>query len=214
MKLAGGTLSHRTACYYCGGALRLLCTTVDSERTQLAGDPASTRVDLGAAFTLLRNQVQAVANTAFEGGIVLSARMITKRVLSPTFVDPDTLPYNSSSSSIRLGTTIGSSVVFANDSNTLIANIASNGNAMSKYSCIGNRYRMYSSPTPPQSCQACWLSRQRRRIYSHPEDHGHCRRPIHAGSVPSGISQRSRFSPWWAQPSSQSLLPLSPLLGS
>lgn len=108
----------------------MLCTTVDSERTQLAGDPASTRVDLGAAFTRLRNQIQAVATTAYDGGIVLSARMITKRYIQSTIVDSGTLPYNASSSSVILGTTIGSSVVFANDTNSALANIAVNGNAL------------------------------------------------------------------------------------
>lgn len=92
----------------------------------------SSRVDLGSAFTQMRNQIQQVATTSYENAIILSARLVAKRYVPSSIVDPGTLPYNVSSNTMVLGTTVGSSVVFSNDTDQSLASIATNGNALSQ----------------------------------------------------------------------------------
>lgn len=152
------------SCYYCGSALRVLCTAVDSERTQLAGDPATQKVDLGNLFTNYRNQIQAIATSTYEGGIILASRIITTRALPTDIVQPGVLPHNVSSSSVVLGTTIGSSVVFANSSNTALAAVAVTGLSIGTLAEQATSQDLESTDNP-RTLQASYICKQCQRHY-------------------------------------------------
>ncbi|GAA6028867.1 hypothetical protein JCM8097_007440 [Rhodosporidiobolus ruineniae] len=100
--------STTSSCYYCGPDLRILCTSVDSERSSIPAPSVDSFSSLVQQYQSIISQLHAVATSAFEGATITSLRMI-RHVHLPTLSE-GVLPYTESSLTIQAGTTIGDSI--------------------------------------------------------------------------------------------------------
>lgn len=110
------------SCYYCGPDLRIICSTVDSERSQVPDQSASAYVSILDAFNQLSIYGHAIVSSAQEGATVGSVRINTHRKVEG--LDAGVLPYDSDEFMVTLGSTLGSFPVFANSSNAGVARLA------------------------------------------------------------------------------------------
>ncbi|GAA5903134.1 hypothetical protein JCM6882_006975 [Rhodosporidiobolus microsporus] len=101
--LTADRLLHRSVCYYCGANLRLLCTTVDSERTSIPD--ATAYQPLLQQYNVAFRQLYAIANTAFPNTTISSLRLV--RQIPPEGLPTEILHVNQSTSTVHVGTTGG-----------------------------------------------------------------------------------------------------------
>lgn len=97
----------QTASYYCGPYLRVLSTTLDSERTQIPSSAFMTFEGISNNITQLSIRTHAIANSFRSNGTVLSVRVAVRR--SVANLDAGVLPFQGQSDSltVQLGTTLG-----------------------------------------------------------------------------------------------------------
>lgn len=110
------------SCYYCGPDLRIICSTIDSERSQVPDQSASAYVSILDAFNQLSIYGHAIVSSAQEGATVGSVRINTHRKVEG--LDAGVLPYDSDEFMVTLGSTLGSFPIFANSSNAGVARLA------------------------------------------------------------------------------------------
>ncbi|ORY81814.1 hypothetical protein BCR35DRAFT_352315 [Leucosporidium creatinivorum] len=121
--------STMSSCYYCGPDLRILCTSVDSERTSVPVQSQRAYQALLLEYNKLLVQLHAVATTAYSNASVLSLRM--DRHVKLEGVEDGVLPYNETSLGVYLGTTTSFMPITPTDANTALASIASAAEALS-----------------------------------------------------------------------------------
>jgi hypothetical protein len=117
-------------CYYCGPDLRVLCTTIDSERAQVPDTSAGAYVSILDAFNQLSILGHAVVTSAQEGATVGSVRINTHRKVDG--LDAGVLPYDANESMVVLGTTLGSFPILATSSNAGVARLAEYAQTLSE----------------------------------------------------------------------------------
>ncbi|KAK9899679.1 hypothetical protein P389DRAFT_164727 [Cystobasidium minutum MCA 4210] len=110
------------SCYYCGPDLRVLCSTVDSERAQVPDQSATSYVSILDSFNQLSVYAHQIVTTAQEGATVGSVRINTHRKVDG--LESGVLPYDRDEFMVTLGSTMGSFPIFANSSNAGVARVA------------------------------------------------------------------------------------------
>ncbi|KAL8283898.1 hypothetical protein RQP46_005330 [Phenoliferia psychrophenolica] len=124
--------STTTSCFYCGADLRILCTSVDSERTYI---PISSLLALGplldkyAEIAFLARQV---LTTAVPNATIAAVRL--DRHINIPSLPAGVLPKNVTSMTVALGTDAkGFQQIYANDTNSGVAAIATQALATSDF---------------------------------------------------------------------------------
>jgi len=119
------------SCYYCGPDLRIICSTVDSERAQVPDQSASAYVSILDAFNQLSVYAHAVVSTAQEGATVGSVRINTHRKVPG--LDAGVLPYDTDEVTVTLGSTMGSFPITSTSANAGVARVADYARTLSKW---------------------------------------------------------------------------------
>lgn len=110
------------SCYYCGPDLRVICSTVDSERAQVPDQSASAYVAILDAFNQLSVYAHAIVSSAQEGAIVGSVRINTHRKVDG--LEAGVLPYDSDEFIVTLGSTLGSFPITNTSANAGVVRVA------------------------------------------------------------------------------------------
>lgn len=118
-------------CYYCGANLRILCTTVDSDRTSIAADAQKAYTNVLAQFGSLAGLAYRVAYTAMPNATVTAVR-VARHGLIPS-LGSDVLPMNQETMTVSLTTTIGALPIFANSTPSGSADVAVAAGKLSDY---------------------------------------------------------------------------------
>lgn len=158
----GSTLN---TCYYCGPDLRILCTTVDSERSQIPDSSADAYVSILDSFNTLSVQAHQIATTAQEGATVGSVRINVHRPVAG--LEPGVLKYSDSLFMVTLGTTLGSFPIYANSSNSGVAQVARTAESLS--TLVEQATSLDLQPAngsgQPRTLQASYICRDCRKRY-------------------------------------------------
>jgi len=122
--------STSNACYYCNDILRVICTTIDSQRMQIPDVSAVNYVRVLDNFNQLSILAHDVATTAQAGATVGSVRIKRQRAIPS--LPAGVIPVTEDSFSVILGSTIGSFPIFSNNSNAAVARVASYAETLSQ----------------------------------------------------------------------------------
>lgn len=110
--------------------LRVLCTTVDSERSQVPNPSAANYLGILDQFNQLSVYAHSVVTTAQEGAVVGSVRINVHRKVDG--LDAGVLPYNENSLTVTLGSTLGSFPIYSNNSVAGVARVAEYAQTLSR----------------------------------------------------------------------------------
>ncbi|KAL8290551.1 hypothetical protein RQP46_002809 [Phenoliferia psychrophenolica] len=113
--------STTTSCYYCGPNLRVLCTSVDSERTSVPIQSQQSYQALLAQYNVVLSMAHTVTSPIANSS-VLSVRMQHHSTIAG--LAPGVLPFYETSTNITLGTSIGQVPILATDPDASIAALA------------------------------------------------------------------------------------------
>ncbi|GAA5861657.1 hypothetical protein JCM8547_000696 [Rhodosporidiobolus lusitaniae] len=123
--------STTTSCYYCGPNLRMLCTSVDSERTSIPTQSALDYQQLLEQYATLFTQLHTTSTSAVADATVNSLQMVRHVRLNQLAAGVQ--PFNESSFEVRLGTTRGFVPISMSSSNGAASGLAEQAEALSSF---------------------------------------------------------------------------------
>ncbi|KAH8928469.1 hypothetical protein BT69DRAFT_1346560 [Atractiella rhizophila] len=159
--------STTATCYYCGTNLRILCTVVDSERTQLAISGQVAIQDLLLSYVNVSNSAHQIATTFMNGSTVLSVKMFHHNTISG--VPDGVIPYTDTITQVVLGTTSGSWPVFDDNTDPAVAQLVRDATSLSsQLEIVASRDLMPDvgdTTTPQRTLLVDYLCKQCKKVY-------------------------------------------------
>lgn len=131
------------SCYYCGPDLRVICSTVDSERAQVPDQSASAYIAILDAFNQLSVYAHAIVSSAQEGATVGSVRINTHKKVQG--LDQGVLPYDEDEFTVTLGSTMGSFPINTDSANAGVARVAEYARSLSESGLLVPFFPNFSS---------------------------------------------------------------------